>query len=101
MKHITDCFSHDLIKLCQKSYASEKWLQVIHEYVGHPLNKHVFINEFQQGKLILGVESSIWASELKMMLPGLRDHLRNNHHCFQLRFIQVKIQPELIIIKQS
>jgi hypothetical protein len=100
MKHITACFSKDLIKICQKSYASEKWLQIIHEFIGHPLNQHVFLNQFENGKIILAVDCSLWASELRTILPNLRDHLRNTHQCFNLKFIQVKVQPELASFKK-
>jgi hypothetical protein len=95
MKHITACFSHDLLKICERSYKDEKWEEIILNYLGAPLNQHIKLAQFSDGKLTLASESPIWAQELKMQLPQLRDHLRMAHHCYQLKFIQVKILPDL------
>jgi hypothetical protein len=93
MKHITTCFSNELIKICEQSYASEKWLDVIHDYLGHPMNQHVQLGSFEKGKMILIADCPLWSSEIKMRVPELRDYIRKEHQC-SLKFIEVKIQPD-------
>jgi len=94
MKHITRCFSQDLIKLCHHSFKSQKWQLVIQEFLKPPLAPHVLVAEFKKGKLILVVDCPLWASELRMKLSELRDHLRKEKNCYDLMFIQIKIQPD-------
>jgi hypothetical protein len=94
MKHITACFSSEMLKICEKSYSEDKWQEIIFNYFGEPLNQHVKLAQFKEGKLTLVTDGSIWANEVKMHIPQLRDHLRANHHCYQLKFIQVKILPD-------
>lgn len=94
MKHITNCFSQDLIKICQESYAAEKWLVAIHEYLGSPMNQHVQLGSFEQGKMVLIADCPLWANEVRIRLPEIRDYIRIEHKCFNLKFIQVKIQPD-------
>lgn len=96
MKHITACFSQELMKICQKSHTYEKWGEALHNFLQAPLKDHVFLGSFEQGKMVLVVDCPLWASELKLLLPELRDHLRTELKCYQLKFIQVKIQPELM-----
>ena len=95
MKHITACFSHELLKICEISYKDEKWEEIILNYLNAPLNKHIRLAQFKDGKLILVTENPLWAQELKMQLPQLRDYLRAEHQCYQLKFIQVKILPDI------
>jgi hypothetical protein len=94
MKHISNCFSTDLIKICHQSFKAQKWQLVIQEYLCAPLAAHVVVGEFKKGKLSLVVDCPLWASELRMKLSELRDYLRKEQDCYDLMFIQVKIQPE-------
>jgi hypothetical protein len=94
MKHITRCFSQDLIKICHQSFRSQKWQQVIQAFLKAPLAPHVLVAEYKKGKLLLVVDCPLWASELRMKLSDLRDYLRKEQNCYDLMFIQVKIQPE-------
>ena len=96
MKHISACFSKDLIKICQKSHTYERWGEALHQFLQSPLKEHVFLGSFEQGKLILIVDCPLWASELRMKLPELRDYFRIQLQCYQLKFIQVKIEPGLM-----
>ena len=50
MKHITDCFSKELVKICQKSYAADKWQSAVTDYLGEPINRHVQVGSFEKGK---------------------------------------------------
>lgn len=93
MKHITDCFSKELVKICQKSYAADKWQLAVHDYLGEPINRHVQLGSFEKGKMVLIVDDPLWASELRVRLPHLRDHIRLELRCYSLMFIQIKIQP--------
>jgi hypothetical protein len=92
MKHITSCFSNQMINLCQKAYASEKWKTVIADFLGAPLNKHIQLGTFKSGKLVLIVDCPLWASELKIRLPALREHIRCDHRV-ALNAIEHKIDP--------
>ena len=94
MKHISNCFSKDLIKICHQSFKSEKWQLIIQEFLTQPLATHVFVAEFKKGKLSLVVDCPLWASELRMKISELRDYLRKEQHCYDLMFIHVKIQPD-------
>ena len=92
MKHITACFSDQLINICQKAYASDKWKSVIDDFLGAPLNKHIHLGSFKSGKLVLMVDCPLWASELKIRMPALREHIRQDHRC-TLNSIEHKIDP--------
>jgi hypothetical protein len=94
MKHITRCFSQDLIKICHQSFKSQKWQFIICEFLNTPLANHVMVGEFKKGKLLLVVDCPLWASELRMRISELRDFLRKEQNCYDLMFIQVKIEPE-------
>jgi len=94
MKHITRCFSQDLIKICHQSFKSQKWQHVVREFLKGPLANHVMVGEYQKGKLTLVVDCPLWGSELRMRLSELRDFLRKEQNCYDLMFIQVKIQPD-------
>lgn len=94
MKHITNCFSNELISICQKSYATDKWKDIIHLFLNAPLNQHVQLGTFEKSKLVLVVDCPLWASELRPRIPELRDYLRKEHQCYGLSHIQVKIQPD-------
>ena len=94
MKHITSCFSKQLIDICHRSFQSEKWKAIIIAYLPHPLNEHVYVGEFKQGELPLITDCPLWASQLRMQVPELRDYLRKEHHCYQFNNITVKIEPE-------
>jgi hypothetical protein len=94
MKHITNCFSSELISLCQKSYATDKWKDIIQLFLKAPLNQHVQLGTFEKNKLVLVVDCPLWASELRPRIPELRDYLRKEHQCYGLSHIQVKIQPD-------
>lgn len=101
MKHITACFSNALVKICEKSYQQDKWEELILNHLGYPLREHVKLCEFAQGKLTLATDGSIWAQELKMHVPTLRDYLRGTHHCYHLKFIQVKIMTDIKLRPES
>lgn len=94
MKHITRCFSQDLIKICHQSFKSQKWQFIIQDFLQAPLALHVHVADFKKGKLILVVDCPLWGSELRMKLSDLRDYLRKEKNCYDLMFIQVKIQPD-------
>jgi hypothetical protein len=94
MKHITSCFSQNLVDICQKSFQSEKWQEIIRNYLSSPLNQHVYVGSFKQGHLILVVDCPLWASEIRMRSPEIRDYLRAEQQCYHLRTISIKIQPE-------
>ena len=93
MKHITACFSKDLINICQHSFQSEKWQVSIEAYLGTPLNKHICLAQFKAGKMTLIADCPLWASEMRMRLPDLRDYLRKELKCHQLKFIEIKTEP--------
>lgn len=67
---------------------------VIQDFLKPPLAPHVFVAEFKKGKLLLVVDCPLWASELRMKLSELRDYLRKEQQCYDLIFIQIKIQPD-------
>ena len=93
MKHITSCFSEHLINLCHRTFESEKWKEMIAKYLPGPLQQHVFVGEFKQGVLTLIVDCPLWNNQLRMQLPELRDKIRIEEKIYQLRSIQVKIEP--------
>lgn len=93
MKHITFCFSKELVDICQKSFKDEKWQEIIHAFLQPPLNQHVFLGSFKLGKMVLIVDCPLWGSQLRMKIPELRDFLRSQHQCHQLGFIEMKIEP--------
>jgi hypothetical protein len=43
---------------------------------------------------VLIVDCPLWASELRMKIPELRDYLRKEKNCYNLTNINLKIEPE-------
>jgi hypothetical protein len=94
MKHITSCFSDNLIDLCHRSFQSEKWKEMVSDYLSAPLKNHVYVGEFKQGVLTLIVDCPLWNNQLRMVLPELRDKIRSEQKCYELRSINVKVAPD-------
>lgn len=96
MRHITNCFNRDLTKL--KSQADE--LAIVHkqimQYIPAEIKPNCQISAFNSGCLILTVNDAIWASQLRFMLPEIRDKLRKEANLYQLTSIKVKINRDLL-----
>ena len=94
MKHITSCFSSNLVNLCHRSFQSEKTKEVLDKHLPDNLKAHVFVGEFKFGVLTLIVDCPLWHSQLRMNLPELRDKLRKEPGYQKLSSINVKVEPE-------
>lgn len=100
MRHIASCLNPKLAHLCQQSIKLETFNEIIKRFLPKELQSYCKVGSFNQGRLQLIVADSAWASQLRYMLPELRDKLRREAKIFQLSSIKLTIQPETDIKSQ-
>lgn len=97
MRHITNCFNRDLAKLRSQAVELETVHKLIMQYIPTEIKPNCQVSAFNAGCLILTVNDAIWASQLRFMLPEIRDKLRKEANLYQLSSIKVKINRDLLI----
>lgn len=96
MRHITNCFNRDLSKLRKQAIELEQIQKLILDYIPAEVKPHCQVGSFANGCLILTVNDAIWASQLRFMLPEIRDNLRKDAQLYQLINIKVNINRDLL-----
>lgn len=91
MRHIRDCFSTKFNSLCSQASKLTAYNTTIQRYLPALLHPHCRIISFQNGCLVLGVPDSSWASQLRYLLPELRDQLRAQENWYQLTSVKIVI----------
>lgn len=91
MRKISECLSPQLAKICLHSFQLSKLGEAVSDFLPEHLRSHVSAASFQKGQLLLCVSDGAWATELRFMLPSLRDYLRKEHQLYQLTGIKIKV----------
>ena len=91
MKHIARCLNPKLVTICEKTIQLETLNLMIIKYLPPELHTHCHVGSFNQGCLVLVIDDPSWATQLRFMLPELRDNLRIKAGLYQLSSIKITI----------
>ncbi len=77
-----------------KVAALQKTNQDVERFLDNELRGHCKVANFEQGSLVLVVNSAAWATRLRYLLPQLRTKLRNDAEMYNLRTIKVIVSQD-------
>ncbi|KTC66424.1 Zn-ribbon-containing, possible RNA-binding protein-like protein (plasmid) [Legionella adelaidensis] len=95
MLQISSCFNEKLLEICKQAHNVEIVQKEIFQLLPSPFHQYVRVGSFNQGSLILQTNDAVWASQLRFLLPDIRDQLRKINGFQHLRAIKLIIAPEL------
>jgi hypothetical protein len=93
---INKCLNRQLVEICSQVNRLQKTQVKIEQYLPVHLLAHCRVASFNKGSLHLVVDDAVWASELRYLIPALRDKLRAEGGLHQLVAIKLKVQHERI-----
>lgn len=91
MRRINRCLNPQLVSICLQSYQVDKINDIFQSLLPEHLRGHCQVVSFIRGKLAISVNDSTFATELRYLIPSLRDSLRREHQLYQL------IQCDIVI----
>lgn len=96
MRHITRCLNSKLTEICLHAIKLEEVSATLLSYLPDNLKEHCRVGSFRNGCLMLITHDPVWASQLRYILPELRDKLRSEAKLYQLASIKITIDVEQI-----
>jgi hypothetical protein len=102
MRHITKCLNAKLADLCERNIQIETLNLMLKNYLPQELQANCAVGSFNRGCLVLIIKDPVWATQLRFMLPELRDKLRKDAGLYQLSSINIQafIEPTIKITKK-
>lgn len=94
MRPIRQCINSKLTQICLQAIQLEELSITIGQFLPIELRPHCQVTRFQAGQLVLTTTSAVWASQLRYVIPELRDRLRAELK-WSLVSIQVKLQTSV------
>lgn len=91
MRPINRCFNKQLVDICQRSIELEELSKHVAQMLPADLAQACSVGSFNKGCLILTTNNATWASQLRYLLPELRDKLRKDAGMYQLTSIKINI----------
>lgn len=98
MRRINSCMNKQLMSIYQHTLVLESLNLKLQRYLPESLINHCSVGSFTGGRLVIVVTESIFITELRYLLPTLRNQLRQDAGLYQL--ISIKIQVVLAIPKK-
>lgn len=92
MLKITQCLNPSLASICKRAIELESITAIIHKYLPEHYRAYCKVSSFNKGCLVLLVNNALWASEIRYLLPELRDQLRQSAGLHQLITIKMNIE---------
>lgn len=89
IKKAVNCINADMLQLYKKTAERDQVASKVKAYLPEHLQDHVQINSFDKGILSLSATSQACLTELRYLLPDLRNKLRQQAHFYQLVNIQL------------
>ena len=89
MRSISHCLNKQLADICQRAVQLEALANKIRKLLPESLAKECNVGSFNQGCLVLTTTNGVWASQLRYVVPELRDQLRKEGGIYQLSSIKV------------
>lgn len=91
MRFINRCFNKQLEELCQRSMQLEELSKKVTQLLPPNLADQCQVGSFNKGCLVLTTTNAAWASQLRYMVPELRDRLRKEAGMYQLLSIKINV----------
>ncbi|MFA6302091.1 MAG: DUF721 domain-containing protein [Legionella sp.] len=91
MRPIKQCLNKQLTELCQQSLELEQLSKTVANLLPPDLSKKCQVGSFNKGCLTISTTDAVWASQLRYLLPELRDKLRSEAGLYQLSSIKIKL----------
>ena len=96
MRRINRCLNTRLIDICQRTVQLEELnLKLLH-YLPESFHEHCHVGSFNRGCLAIVADDAVWASQLRYVIPELRDNLRAKAGIYQLSSIKVTVATTVI-----
>ena len=94
MRRIYQCLNSTTTVLCQQTLLLEALQEKVAQFLPLHLQTGCCVAQFSKGQLVLSLENPIHSTELRYLLPALRDRLRTEGRLYQLSGIKIKLQAE-------
>lgn len=78
MKHINQCLNTRLTDLCKRAIQLDELNHKLQLFLPTELKAHCQVGSFNLGCLTIVVDDAVWASQLRYLLPDLRDDMRKS-----------------------
>lgn len=91
MRRVSRYLNGRLIDICQRTIQLEELNLKLIKYIPVNLQAHCRAGSFTRGCLTIVASDSAWGSQLRYMLPELRDNLRTKAGIYQLSSIKIAI----------
>ena len=91
MRPITHCLNRQLQVIGLKVMELDKLTQYVLKLLPDTLRTCCTVGSFQQGRLLIHISDHAHATELRYLLPQLRDALRKDVNLYQLITIEIRI----------
>lgn len=95
MHHIGQCFNPKLAEIVKQVAKLAELNRIVREYLPERLREYCMIGNFNRGLLTLNTTDSVWATQLRYLLPELREHLRKEAGLYQLTSIKINVSTSL------
>ncbi len=92
-KKIINCINNDLVTIYKKTISLESLEKKIITYLPSRFADSIAIGEYQNGILLLVLNNPLLATEIRYMLPELRDNMRKDPAFYQLTQIKISRKP--------
>ncbi|KGP64223.1 hypothetical protein EP47_04000 [Legionella norrlandica] len=91
MKSINRCLNKQLSEICQRSMQLEELSLKISRFLPENLADKCQVASFNKGSLLLTTTNAAFASQIRYLLPDLRDKLRKEAGLYQLSAIKITV----------
>lgn len=93
VRHIRVCINTTLTSVTKQAFEFEAMTKKLYPFLPLPLAPHVFVMNFVNGCLTLGVNDAVWLAELRYEVSELRNKLRKEAGWHGLASIALKVVP--------
>jgi len=83
------------------SHQLDKLQDLIQHLLPEHLRSHVRVGNMKNGQLLLICDDTSWTTELKFLLPELRDRLREEYQLYQLSGLRIKAEMPIVSVKKK
>ena len=103
MRHVRDCLNAPFKELYTRSQQTEQLTHALKKHLPDLLQDHCQVISYQRGCLRIATSNASFATQLRYLLPELRDQLRQQEAWRQLGSIDLIIEdnPPTPILQQS
>lgn len=88
-KKIINCLNHELVNLYKQTAKLQALEEQIKTYLPDHLQSDINISSFEKGILTIACRNPAISTELRFMLPSLRESLRQKAALYTLRSIKL------------